>query len=144
MTPIQSELLTHPSFPQSNSSTPLHRRSPIRQILALHRFSLRRPSLPLPRLPRKRHGRPFPLFDTRKPSSRNQNYYYNVLNPDQADKALSVAHIAEGATIWAGPKIRGAYKVIGSAPNTFRLEGSAPQDLLWPSRFSMDVIRPRQ
>ena len=35
--------------------------------------------------------------------------YYNVLNPNQADKALSVAHIVEGATIWEGPKIRSAY-----------------------------------
>ena len=78
---------------------PLLRRLPTKQILALHHISVRRPSLSLPRLPRKRYSRLFPLFDTGKPSPSNQNYYYNVLNPNHADKALSVAHIVEGATI---------------------------------------------
>ena len=32
----------------------------------------------------------FPLFDTGKPPPSNQSYYYNVLNSNQADKALSV------------------------------------------------------
>ena len=107
----------HLSFPQSNPSTLLHRRLPTRQILALHRFNLRRPSPSLPRLPRKRYGRPFPLFDTGKPSASNY-YYYNVLNPNQADEALSGAHIAEGATIRVGPKIRSR---LCRNPQTYRL-----------------------
>lgn len=39
-----------------------HRRSFTRQMLALHRFSLRWPSPSLLRLPHKRHGRPFPRW----------------------------------------------------------------------------------
>ena len=63
ITPVQSEILIHPSFPQCNPSTFLHRWLPTKQILGLHRFSLRQPSLSPPRLPCKRHDRPFPLFE---------------------------------------------------------------------------------
>ena len=73
-----------------------HRWLPTKQILALHRFSLRWPSLSLPRLPCKRQSSPFPLFDTGIPSPSNQSYDYNVFNSNQANKALNVAHIAAG------------------------------------------------